>query len=82
MKWTAKQKPKEGDTKSKVKFAILPVKVEDKWIWLEKYIANYEYKTFLYRHDTVVSSGIFTEKYYSDYVESIHWEIVDRKLLT
>lgn len=82
MKWTSKPKPQEGDKKEKVKFALFPTKVEDKWLWLEKYIAIYEYKKYYYTHDVVVSEGIFTEKYYTDVAEAIGWRRIDRKLIS
>jgi len=44
MKWKAKVEPKEGDKKTVVRFALLPVlSRENEWIWLETYVATYEY---------------------------------------
>jgi len=83
MKWNSKtkSKPTLGDKKQKVWFALFPVKVEDKWVWLEKYIVIYEYKTYYYQQDVVVSEGIFTETYYTDMVEAIGWRRIDRRLI-
>jgi len=45
MRWkTKKISPKRGDIKYAIKFALLPTKMEDGvTIWLEKYIAKYEF---------------------------------------
>jgi hypothetical protein len=32
------------ETKKVIKFSFLPTKVDNKWIWLKKYVATYEYK--------------------------------------
>ncbi len=84
MKWNSKikKKPVLGDTKEKVWFALFPVKVEDKWIWLEKYIVAYVYSTYCYTRDVVVSEGIFTEKYYTTIDEAEGWISVERKFIT
>jgi len=83
MRWKSKikTKPVLGDKKEKVWFALFPVKVEDKWIWLEKYIVVYEYKTWYYSQDVVVSQGIFTEKYYTELAEATGWISINRKLI-
>lgn len=81
MKWTSKPKPELGDIKEKIKFALFPTKVEGLWLWFEKYIRVYEYKTYYYQMDEVVSSGIFTEKYYTKNVEAIGWRTIDKKLI-
>jgi len=83
MKWTSfkKQEPTLGDKKEKIKFALFPVKINDVFIWFEKYIQVYEYKTYYYSHDVVVSGGIFTEKYYTDLVQAVGWKKTDKKLI-
>jgi len=83
MKWNSKNKPKPilGDTKQKVKFALFPVKVGNQWLWLEKYIGIYEYKTFYYSEEVVVSSGLLTEKYYTKTSEGKAWRLVNKKLI-
>lgn len=50
MRWTAKKKLKlqEGDIWREIRFAFIPVRVEDKWVWLEKYVAVYEYTLYCY----------------------------------
>ncbi len=32
------------ETKKVIRFSFLPTKVDNKWIWLKKYVATYEYK--------------------------------------
>lgn len=81
MKWNSKPKPREGDKKQKVKFALFPTKVENTWVWLEKYIQFYEYQKYHYTHDVVVSQGILTEKYITEMVETIGWCKEDRRLI-
>ena len=75
-----KPKPQLGDKKEKIKFALFPTKVEGVWVWLEKYIAIYEYQTYSYKKDVVVSSGIFIESYYTDVDFDNDWCRIDRKL--
>ncbi len=84
MKIKSKQSthPIVGDRKTKIKFALFPIKVEGFWIWLEKYIADYEYQTIEYDFDEVVSSGLFTEKYRTVTREYNTWKIVDRRLFS
>lgn len=51
MRWTIKQEPKWGDTRTKIKFAWLPVKIENTVVWLEEYesLQRYgRYAGFLY----------------------------------
>lgn len=31
-------------TKEVIEFSYLPTKVDNKWIWLKKYVATYEYE--------------------------------------
>lgn len=79
MNWNIKPQPKLGDKKEKTKFALFPVKVENKWIWLEKYISIYEYKSWLYTYEEVVSSGILYEKYITRVGETESWRRIGRK---
>ena len=37
-------KPKSGEKKNQLEFAFFPMWVEDKLIWLERYISCYEYE--------------------------------------
>lgn len=39
MKWKARIHPKDGDLRWVKRFAFLPTRVKDSWIWLEYYIA-------------------------------------------
>ena len=83
MKIKVKQKvePQIGDTKEKVRFAFFPRKIEDTWVWLEKYIATYKYMEYYYENEVVVSQGLFTEKYYTEPALAIGWVVIDRKLI-
>ncbi len=36
-KHTPREKPTNGQLKSKTKFALLPVLIDGYWVWLEKY---------------------------------------------
>lgn len=46
MKWKATPKKPFiiGDRKEVIKFAWVPVRISNMWIWMEKYICIYEYK--------------------------------------
>lgn len=84
MKWQSKTKPvkiapKLGDTKECIRFAIFPVKVQDKWVWWEKYILVKTYQEYYYEMDHVVSQGILTEKYYTTTEKGEAWRRTDRK---
>lgn len=53
MKWKVIKKPKKkktkpriGDIKEKVKFAFFPTKINNNYVWLEKYIVTYEFKKY------------------------------------
>lgn len=85
MKWQATNKiivsPKLGDKREVIRFAVFPRRVQDKWIWLEKYIAVQEYKKYYYEYDEVVSQGIFTEKYRTQGGVGERWETIDRKFI-
>lgn len=84
MKWNVKPKkpiPIEGDTKEKIRFAFFPTKVEDKWLWLEKYVSIYQYKKYFYRYDVVVSEGLFTEKFYTTLRPALGWERINRRFI-
>lgn len=82
MKWNCKTEPKLGDKKEKIEFAFFPTKVEDKWIWLEKYIAIYVYKEYYYPTDVIVSQSMFSEKYYRTHVKTQGWINTEKKLFT
>lgn len=84
MKWNVKPKkptPIEGDTEERIRFAVLPIRVEDKLIWLEKYISIYQYQKLYYRHDVVVSEGLFTEKYYPTIRYYLGWVRINRRFI-
>lgn len=86
MKWKAnktekKPEPKLGDRKEKIWYALIPRKCGTKWIWLEKYIAIYEWQTYYYPQETVVKSGILFETVRTETVEAEGWIVVDRKEL-
>ncbi len=66
MEWKVKikkSKPKIGDVKEKIKFAFLPIKVNDNIVWLEKYIQGYEYKEIIITRDVPVSSGLIEDAF-------------------
>lgn len=44
MRWK-KIEPKEGDVRTRQKFAWFPTQVEDYTVWLEFYIVKEQYKT-------------------------------------
>jgi len=58
MKWNVKPKkpiPIKGDTEERMRFAFLPIRVEDKLIWLEKYISIYQYQKCYYKRVLVAA---------------------------
>lgn len=44
MRYYPKPKPKIGDRYARLRFAFLPKKIDDVWIWLETYREFREYK--------------------------------------
>lgn len=56
-----KKQPELGDFKRRVWFAILPVKVENKWLWWEKYIKVSKYERHYHTQGHVVSSGLIED---------------------
>lgn len=84
MKWNASPttpEPKLGDKKQKIRFAVFPTLVEDKWLWWEKYIQTYEFREYYYEYDVVVSEGLIYEKYYTDIAKAEGWRKIERKLI-
>lgn len=84
MQWNikpSKPKPKVGDIKESFWFAIFPIRVENKWIWLEKYITISERQLVHYDREEVVDDGILfqTVRNVPDTFEM--WLIIDRKLI-
>ena len=71
MKWTIKPNPKEGDIKQKIKFALFPTKVKDKWVWLERYIAIYKYENIIMCQEPIFGDG-----------SKDKWSRVDKKLIS
>lgn len=70
-----------GDKKQKIRFAVFPVKINNTWIWLEKYISNYEFKMVHYSYEEDVADLIvtmFTVTRYTDYLE---WCFINRELI-
>lgn len=43
MRWRAKRYPNHGDRTTVRRFAYLPTRVGDKWIWLEAFYVLYHY---------------------------------------
>ena len=62
MRWI-KPKPKNGDTKIKKKFAILPIKIKDETRWLEWVTVLYQYHTFKWFSKDYAESGWFPEEF-------------------
>lgn len=66
MEWKARKKkvkepkkfPEYGERKEKIKFALFPKKVQDKWIWWEKYISVLEFTRKEFTEEVEVSSGL------------------------
>lgn len=58
-----KEEPKLGDFKRRVWFAVFPVKVEDKWLWWEKYIKVSIYKRNYRTEEYTVSSGLLEDAF-------------------
>lgn len=57
-------KPKEGDTKTKNKFAWWPIEVENKLLWLEKYKVHYVYRK---RKRVLITRWIYHEGVWCDW---------------
>ena len=64
MKWTIKPKPKVGDIKYKIKFALFPTKVENKWVWLESYIAIYKFENVIICQEPIFGDGSVDKWYF------------------
>lgn len=43
MRWKVAKEPKTGDTRIKICFAWVPLRIKDQYIWLEKYKCKQEY---------------------------------------
>ena len=63
MRWT---KPKNGDTKIKKKFAILPIKINDEIRWLEWVTVKYQYYTCKWISNDYAVSDWFPEEFIDD----------------
>lgn len=51
MRWKInKPEHKEGDIRRIAKFALIPITVENHWVWLEQYISIEQYKSIA-KHD-------------------------------
>jgi hypothetical protein len=71
MKWDKKEKktkevkikeqPELGDFKRRVRFAVFPVKVKDKWLWWEKFVKVWMFKRIYHTEEHVVSSGLLED---------------------
>ena len=84
MRWNSKAKPEPclGDRRERTAFAVFPTRVEDKWIWLEKFIKVFEYKEYLEAYEEDSSYDLLlTEHVTIGYRRAIGWRVVDKKLL-
>lgn len=43
MRWKAKIENKPGQEAQTIEFAFFPTRINDHWVWLEKYIQKYKY---------------------------------------
>lgn len=66
-------KPKIGDIKEVIKFALFPTKINnDDIIWLERYIVTYEFKEKMYRVKS--QYGItYDIMYNNDWMKTEEW---------
>lgn len=69
-----KHEPEEGDYKIVKRFAWLPIKIENKLIWLERYKEIYQYK-IRKRVICALQIYIYHEAVYGD------WDLVTKKLI-
>lgn len=96
MKWNIKIKkekvlPRIGDVKTEVKYAFFPVKVENKYVWFEKYIRISEYKKEVFIQTYDVSSGLLEDAFTTTGLLNTRtvtktrtaevWIVIDRKLI-
>ena len=56
-----KIEPKIGDFKRKVKFALFPVTIENKIVWLEKYIKVFRFEQWSGTYQEELSSGFLSD---------------------
>lgn len=84
MQWNikpSKPKPNIGDKKESVWFAVFPTRVENKWIWLEKYIAISELQLIHYEREEIVDDGILFQTVRNVPDTFRMWNVIDRKLI-
>lgn len=43
MRWKATPDPQTFERRDVVKFALVPTKIDDEWIWLESYAETFEF---------------------------------------
>jgi len=78
-----KKPPNIGDTKEKIKFALLPEKIDitndiTNIVWLERYIEVYEYRKFMVRKYQYPNERHFDHFLY-DEIETHDWKFKERK---
>ncbi len=56
------KEPKIGDTKISKGWALFPVKVEGRWIWLKKYTIIWMFKPYQSIETEVIKQGIIWNK--------------------
>jgi len=71
MRLKIKPKPQYGTQKEKIKFALFPTKVENKWVWFERYIAIYKYENIIACQEPIFGDG-----------SKDKWCRVDKKLIS
>lgn len=62
--------PKYGDKKVVLRFALLPTRIDNKYVWMESYYSNYQYASV----QRPYSPGDYDRKYYRD-----EWVHIDRE---
>lgn len=85
MRWnrTVTPEPKLGDRREKIWFAILPRRIENKWIWFENFISISEYMEYMEAYEVESHYDFLLVQHTTiGYRSAIGWKIVDRKLLT
>ena len=66
MRWLAKVEPRIEDVRLMRRFAWLPTRIDNLWIWMERYTAVEQYKTRSYPGEF---GGWF-----------VGWEVISRRL--
>jgi hypothetical protein len=75
-------KPELGSRREKIWFALLPRRVENKWIWLEYFTSISEYCEYMEAYEKESHYDLLLVEHTTiGYRKAIGWKIVDRKLI-